>query len=231
MTERLKTGAKRRMKGCSATGFQVDRADELITATHDASDGLVALAFPSLDRVSLVPGFVKLTVLLGQAQIISFAHVKVGARNHAANRRSGHDLFGFEVDLRQARAILARLCRQPAKTEIVAITINLANAGDQVMKVRFRNFVNRVIAGAVFSATVLPALTLMANLPGRNDMFPLDACCPVGIFTRDIATGFKVDPVACVFAATIKLGGLRCVEFPGRFFGFAECFWGCGLST
>ena len=67
------------------TGFQVDRADELVTAAHDASHGLVALAFPSLDRVSLVPGFVKLAVLLGQAQIVLFAHVKVGARNHAAN--------------------------------------------------------------------------------------------------------------------------------------------------
>lgn len=219
------------MKEALTTGFQVDRADELITAAHDASHGLVALAFPCLDRVSLVPGFVKLAILLGQAQIILFAHVKVGARNHAANRRSGHDLFGLEVDLRQARAILARLCRQPAKTEIVAITVNLADAGDQVMKVRFRNFVDRVIAGAVFSTSALPALTLVANLPGWNDVLPLDTGCPGGIFARDVATGFKVDPVASVLAATVKLRGLRCVEFPGGFFGFTKCFWGRSLGT
>lgn len=86
----------------SAAGFEVDRADELVTTAHDAGYGLIPLTLPGLDRVGLVPRFIQLPILLGQAQVVAFAHVEVGACNHAANRRPGHDLLGFEVDLGQA---------------------------------------------------------------------------------------------------------------------------------
>ena len=90
------------------------------------------------------------------------------------------------------------------------------------MQVGLCNFVDRVVAGAVFSAAALPALALVTNLPGRNDVFPLDTCCSIGILARDITTGFEVDQVAGVLAPTIELGGLWRVEFPGDLFGFTE---------
>ena len=71
----------------------------------------------------------------------------------------------------------------------------------------------------------------MADLPGGNDMFPLDACGTVGIFARDITAGFQVDAVAGVFATAVELGGLRRVELPGNLLGFAEGIRGRGLCA
>ena len=90
------------------------------------------------------------------------------------------------------------------------------------MQVGFSNFEYRVVTGAVFASSTLPALALMADLPGGHDMFPFDTCCAVGIFAWDITAGCEVDAVPGVFAATVKLGGLGGVEFPGDFFGFTE---------
>ena len=134
------------------------------------------------------------------------AHIEVGARDHAAYGRARHDFFGFEINLCQARPVLTGLCGQPTKTEVVSITVNLTNAGHQVVQVGFCHFVDRVVTGAIFSSAVLPALALMANLPGGNNVFPFNTRCTIGIFTRDVTAAFKVDAVASVFAATIKLG-------------------------
>ena len=120
-------------------------------------------------------------------------------------------------------------CQRFLKTGLSRI--NLADAGYQVVQVGFSNFEHRVIAGAVFSPATLPALALMADLPGGNDMFPLDTCGTIGIFAWDVAAGFQVDAVAVVFATAVELGGLGCVEFPGDFFGFAEGLWGSSMCA
>lgn len=125
---------------------------------------------------------------------------------------------------------MAALYRQPAKTEIVSVAIHLADARHQVVQVGFGPLVDRVLAGAVLAPAILPALALMADLPGRNNVFPFNTCRPVGVFARDIAAGFQVYPVAVVFAAAIELRGLRFIQFPGDFLGFAECLGGLGLS-
>lgn len=109
--------------------------------------------------------------------------------------------------------------------------INLADAGHQIVQVSFSDLEDRVVTCAVFSATFLPALSLVTDLPRRNDVLPLDTGCAVSVFARDITTGFEVNPVAAVFTAAVELGGLWCVEPPGDFFGFAEGLRSCRLGV
>lgn len=117
----------------STAGFQVHRADKFIAAPHHARHGLIALAFPGLYRVGLVPGFVELAVLLRQAQAILLAHIEVRTGDHPANGRAGHNLLGLEIHLGQARSILPALYRQPAKTEIVPVAIDVVICSDQTL--------------------------------------------------------------------------------------------------
>ena len=119
---------------------------------------------------------------------------------------------------------------QPAKAEVVAIAIDLADAGYQVVQVGFRALEDSIGTRAVFASAVLPALALMPDLPSRDNMLPLDACGPVRVLTWDVAAGFQVYPVTRVFAAAIELSGLRGVEFPGDFLGFTEGTWGLGVG-
>ena len=90
------------------------------------------------------------------------------------------------------------------------------------MQVSFGHLVDGIIAGTVFASSFLPALALVANLPGGHNVFPFDACCSVGIFSRHITARSKIDAVPRVFAATVKLGGLWRVEFPGDLLGLTE---------
>ncbi|MNG13336.1 hypothetical protein D3C84_970090 [compost metagenome] len=99
------------------------------------------------------------------------------------------------------------------------------------MQVGLGPLIDRVIAGAVLATTLLPALTLMADLPRRDNMFPFNAGGAAGILARYIAAGGQVHAIAGVFAATVELGGLRCVEFPGDFLGFVEGARGTGLCA
>ncbi|MND86200.1 hypothetical protein D3C80_781530 [compost metagenome] len=124
---------------------------------------------------------------------------------------------------------MPRLLGQPAKAEVAAIAIDFANAGHQVVQISLGLLVNRVVAGAVLATALLPALALMADLPGRNNMLPLDAGCAFGIFTWHITAGCKVHPVTGVLAATVKLGGLGRVEFPGDLFRFGKSARRVGL--
>ena len=98
------------------------------------------------------------------------------------------------------------------------------------MQVGLGLFVGRVVLAAVLASALLPALALMADLPGRDNVLPLDAFSPLGILARYIAAGREVDPVAVVLAATIKLRGLPGVELPGDFLGFGEGAGRLGLG-
>lgn len=108
--------------------------------------------------------------------------------------------------------------------------INLADARHQVVQVGFGTLEHFIVARAVLAPPVLPALALMPDLPGWNNVLPFDARGAVGIFARDVATGFKVHAITGVFAAAIELGGLWGVELPGDFLGFAERSGGLGVG-
>ena len=60
------------------------------------------------------------------------------------------------------------------------------------MHIAFYLAINRIF-GAVFTSAILPALALVAKLPGRNDMFPFNAAGAVFVFTHLIAAGLKVN--------------------------------------
>ncbi|MNC82415.1 hypothetical protein D3C75_1359180 [compost metagenome] len=59
---------------------------------------------------------------------------------------------------------------------------------------------------ALLAPAALPALALMADLPGGYDVLPLDARRALGILAWGIAARCQVDLVAFVFTAAIKLG-------------------------
>jgi hypothetical protein len=99
------------------------------------------------------------------------------------------------------------------------------------VQIRFGTLEYVVMAGAVLASTVLPALALMADLPGWNNVLPLDARGTVGVFAWDVAAGFQVNAVAGVFAASIELGGLWRVQLPGNLFGFAEGSGRLGMGS
>ena len=108
--------------------------------------------------------------------------------------------------------------------------INFADARHQVMQVCLGALEHLIMARAVFSPSVLPALAQIPDLPGRYDVFPLNARGAVGVFAGDVTAGFQVDPVTGVFAAAIEFSGLRRVELPGDFLGFAEGSRGLGVG-
>lgn len=100
--------------------------------------------------------------------------------------------------------------------------INLPDARHQVVQVGLCTLEHIIAARTVLASTVLPALALMSDLPGWNDMLPFDACGTVGIFAWDVPAGFQIHPVAGVFTAAVKLCGLWGIELPGDFLGLAE---------
>ncbi|MNR15967.1 hypothetical protein D3C85_1325300 [compost metagenome] len=99
------------------------------------------------------------------------------------------------------------------------------------MQIGLGLLVGRIVPRTVLTSAFLPALALVTNLPGRNDVFPLDARGALGIFTRHVATRCEVHLVAGVFAAAIKLGGLGRVQLPGDFLGFVEGAGRIGLGA
>jgi len=90
------------------------------------------------------------------------------------------------------------------------------------MQIRLGPLIDRVVAGALLAPALLPALALMTDLPGRDNMLPFDAGGAIGVLARYISAGREVHPVAGVFAPAVELGGLRRIEFPGDFLGFVE---------
>ncbi|MNN39120.1 hypothetical protein D3C81_1531470 [compost metagenome] len=70
----------------------------------------------------------------------------------------------------------------------------------------------------------------MTDLPGWNNVLPLNAGGTFGVFAWYIPAGLKIHPIAGVLAATVELGGLRGIKFPGDFLRFVESARGIGLS-
>lgn len=60
------------------------------------------------------------------------------------------------------------------------------------MHIAFHLAIDRIFS-AVFTSTVLPALALVTELPGGNDMFPLYAAGAVFIFAHLIAARLQIN--------------------------------------
>jgi hypothetical protein len=95
-----------------------------------------------------------------------------------------------------------------AKSEVAAIAIDLTNCGHQIMHVRFHLIKFITVIGTVFTATLLPALELMAKFPGGDYVFPLDTVGAGFLFTDLITTageiGFPRFAFDLNFTATVK---------------------------
>lgn len=98
------------------------------------------------------------------------------------------------------------------------------------MQVGLGALVDLVVARAVLAPAILPALALVADLPGRDDVLPFDARGAVEVLARRVAAGGQVDLVALVLAAAIKLRGLRRVQLPGDLLGLLEGARGVGVG-
>lgn len=60
------------------------------------------------------------------------------------------------------------------------------------MHIAFHLAIDRIFS-AVFTSTVLPALALVTELPGGNDVFPLYAAGAVFIFAHLIAARLQIN--------------------------------------
>ena len=73
--------------------------DVRVVIPLDSGDTLVALAFPLRHRVLLVPGVEQLGLLAGEVEIVTVAHIEIGAGNAAARAGRGLGDFLFKINL------------------------------------------------------------------------------------------------------------------------------------
>ena len=72
------------------------------------------------------------------------------------------------------------------------------------MKVGFHRFKYFVIASAVLTSAILPALTLVAELPSWNHVFPLNTGSALLLFSHLITTAVEVgDTFLFVFPSDV----------------------------
>lgn len=109
----------------------------------------------------------------------------------APRARAGARPVCFEIDLHFTLAILAFAAVPLAVHKVSTVAIHFANRRLKVVQIGLDLAVTGIFR-ALFAAAILPALTLVAERPGRHHVFPFDAIRPVGIFTHLIATGGEV---------------------------------------
>lgn len=149
---------------------QVDGTDIGIGIALHAGDALVARALPFADRMLAVPDVVQAPVLFRQAQFVALAHVQIGAGDGTAAVLGWHGRALLEVHHEGTGTVLAGLFAKHAETEVAAVTVYLADHRDQIVQIGFGQAENGVLGGALLAPALLPALTLMADDPGRNDV-------------------------------------------------------------
>jgi hypothetical protein len=59
---------------------------------------------------------------------------------------------------------------QPAVGEVAAVAVDLADCRDQIVKIGLGKAIDIIIFRAVLAAAFLPALTLVANFPRRDNV-------------------------------------------------------------
>src|SRR5690606_21973216 len=214
----------------AATAAQVHVAYVAVGVALNAGDALVAPALPITDRVLAVPDVVQPLILARQAQLVTLAHIQVGAGYGAAAVFRRHRGALLEIDHERTGAVLAGLFAEHAETVIAAVAIHLADHRHQVMQVGFGLAEYRVLGGVLLASALLPALTLMTDHPHMNHMFPFDSLVALGLLARDIAAAVEIDPIALESATAIKILRVFGIDRPGDLFGFTESTWCIGLN-
>ncbi len=180
-----------------------------------AGDALVAPAFPFTDWVAAIPQLVEPPVLAGQAELVTLAHVQVGAGNSAATAFGRHRRTLLEIHHHWACAVLPRPGGKHAETEIAAVAVDLADHRNQVVQVRLGSAEYRVVGSAMLASALLPAAPLMANHPGGDDVLPFHTSGALWLFARYIAAAGQVDAIAAVAAAAVEIHRALGVDSPG----------------
>ena len=164
-------------------------------------------------------------MLAGKIQLIAVAHIEVGAGDGAASAGRGLGDFIFKIDLHGALAVLAFTAVPLAVHKVAAIAIHFSHRRLQVVHIAFHLAVFRIF-GAVFTSTLMPALTLMAELPCRHYVLPFNPAGAVLIFTHFIAAGFQIDnaffPLPVDFTAAIKIARNVGIHFDASGFGLGK---------
>ncbi|BAK12522.1 hypothetical protein PAJ_2442 [Pantoea ananatis AJ13355] len=150
--------------------------------------------------------------------MILVAHIEVSPGYRATGPFGRLRLLVFKINLHAALTVLF-IRTVPLTVGIVtAIAIHFTDCRLQIMQVGFDTAIVGIFA-AIFAAAVLPALTLMAELPGGHHVFPLDTCGAVGIFARLVATAVQIRlPLFAVpgnFTATVKAAGRIVINLCG----------------
>ena len=167
----------------------------------------------------------------GQAQPILLAHVEVGAGYLAAYRPLGrlHPAI-LEVHQHLALAVLVRLAVPVGEAVVGPIAVHLADGGEEVVHVPL-HLVELVALAAVLAPALLPALELVAELPGGDHVLPLDARGAIGLLARQVAAALPVGghllAAELDVAAAIEGGGVALIELVQILLGGAK---GLGLQ-
>ncbi|MNJ33421.1 hypothetical protein D3C77_281070 [compost metagenome] len=207
--------------------------NERVGVPHDCSDTAIALFFPGGDGVLLVPCHEQLLLLTGHAQFVTIEHVEGRASNQTFHLVAGFGRFLLEVDFCRALTVLAGSPSVHAVVEVAAITVHFANGRVQVEQISFHGAEHRIFVNAVLAPAVLPALALVTESPGWNDVFPFGSFSAGLLLARFIAAGFGIDAATGFayprpFAATVELthGAVGLVEIDllfGDDLGFSKC--------
>ncbi len=193
--------------------------------TLDLRDTRIALAFPGGNGVLLIPDVKKLRLLAGKFQLVLVAHIKISAGDCATGAGGRLGELRFKIHFHGALPVLTFAAVPLAIHKVAAIAIHFANRGLQVMHIAFHFAVDRVFS-AVFSPAVLPALALMTELPGGDNVLPLNASGAILVFTHLIAAGLQVYDafftLPADLAPAVKAAGRVGIDFDARRFGLRK---------
>ena len=95
-------------------------------------------------------------------------------------------MLAFEIHDHVALTVLCRQAIPFGKSVVGSVSVYFANCRNQVVHVPF-HFSEYFVFFAGFTATVLPALTLVTKGPCGHDVFPFDAVGPFLLFADFIA--------------------------------------------
>src|SRR5690606_14871783 len=149
-------------------------------------------------------------------------HVEVDARDLTPLVGTRLRAAAFEVNCDGTLPIHGGIIVPNRKPEVAAVIVEFSNRWHEVVQIAFSLVKEGVCARAVSVAPILPALTLMPDNPGRNDVFPFDATSPVRVFANLVSTRLEVHAITVVKTTAIELGLIAFKDLRENFLGIAK---------